>query len=151
MKHGLKKFILTACACLLWGGVLIAQTMPAFDKPNSLVYDTENGKEDKFAYLITATDYAHDGKVVAEIWGYGGKEKEEWKSLGEITLLGFSDSLRLNYDANKYIRYRYIAIQLKAGKRKFHITADQKKKNMNFYFWELGDDISSNPLPYNKQ
>ena len=131
------------------GGRALAQDLPAFNKPNSLVYDTENGSEDKFMYLITATDYAHDGKVMAEIWGYGGKEAEEWVSLGEIALSGFSDSYRLNTDANKYLRYRYIAIQLKAGKRKFVIRADQKKKNMNFYFWEAGTDPSVSPLPFN--
>ena len=145
----LKKILLAFCACALCGGIAGAASMPAFDKPNSLVYDTENGKEDKFVYLITAADYAHDGKVVAEVWGYGGKEAEEWKSLGEMTFVGFNEIQRLNSDANKYVRYRYIAIQLKSGKRNFTIKADQKKRNMNFYFWEEGDDPSVNPLPFN--
>ena len=136
-------------ACVLCGGALAAQSLPAFDKPNSLVYDSENGNEEKFYYLVLGTDYAHDGKVVAEIWGYGGKEKEEWVSLGEMTFLGFSEVKRLNTPQEKYVRYRYYAIQLKAGKRKFQIRADQMKKNFNFYFWEEGTDISKNPLPYN--
>lgn len=132
-----------------WGGVF-AEELPAFNKPNSLVYDVENGKEDKFCYLIKGTDWAHDGKVIAEIWGYGGKNKaDEWVSLGEITFLGFGETARLNTPTEKYVNYHYYAIQIKAGKRKFQIRADQLKQNLNFYFWEEGTDISKAPLPFN--
>ena len=156
MKMNFKKTLAALLAACLLGGALAAQSLPEFDKPNSLVYDVENGKEEKFCYLIKGTDWAHDGKVVAEIWGYGREDKygrkdrpDEWVSLGEITFLGFGEVLRLNTPVSQYVNFHYYAIQLKAGKRRFQIRADQLKQNLNFYFWEEGTDIGKNPLPYN--
>lgn len=144
------KAIAVAVLAVLTVFPVMAQDLPSFNEPNSFVFDTEAPGQEKFSLLIKIIDYATDEKISVDVFGYGGKFKEEWDSLGTITLKGFSEEARVERIAGKmdYNRYRYFAIKTKSPSGINHsFTADQKNGNLNFYIWNDDADPAKNPMP----
>lgn len=141
-------FIFSAAA------ILNAQNMPSFDGDNVLVVDSyavRNQGGTRFKALIKTYDYACDGIIQAQIYGYGGKADNHWTELGTVKMEGFGDEPKLNGSADDYLKYQYFALKIKSPEnKKYQITSNQLNNNLNFYIWEADADITKAPLPYMK-
>ena len=154
--------IVSAMLCMVCFSAFAEEAVPTFDEPNSYVFDSENGSEPRFKYLITVSDFAREGTLKFQIYGYGGKGSHEWNDLGQVKVEGFTvekdkksgcrsvyPAPRLEANASKYSLYRYYAIHLVTPQdRDLQFTADMKNGNLNFYAWEADADVEYEPLPY---
>ncbi|MBR1911043.1 MAG: hypothetical protein IJ828_01670 [Treponema sp.] len=133
---------------------LYAQKVPVLDGENVLVVDSyaiRNEGGTRFSSMIKVYDYACDGTIKAQIFGYGGNEGNRWADLGTVTLEGFGDEPKLKGSSDQYLRYQYYGIKIVSPENKqFQITSNQLNKNLNFFIWEADADTAASPLPYMK-
>ncbi|MCR5762183.1 MAG: hypothetical protein K6G00_02230 [Treponema sp.] len=130
---------------------LHAKEFPALDGDSVLVVDSYEIRDrggSRFTSMIKVYDYASDGEIQAQIFGYGGNEGNRWADLGTVSLEGFGDEPKLKGSSADYLRYQYYGIKIiSPSTRKFQITSNQLNKNLNFYIWEADADVNAAPLP----
>ncbi len=154
LKRTFAAVFIFAAAAVAANAATLPKNLPVLDGDNVLVvdsYEIRNEGGTRFSSMIKVYDYACDGTIQAQIFGYGGNEGKRWADLGTVTLEGFGDEPKLKGSADKYLRYQYYGIKIISPENKsFRITSNQLNKNLNFYIWEADADVTASPLPYMK-
>lgn len=95
----------------------------------------------RFNIGVQVFNYTSDKRITAEVYGWGGKFKEEWNLIHDITMDRFNPTPKLFHPTARwdYTHYRYFAIKiLKPKNKKYQIVSDQQNDNLNFYLWDVG-------------
>ncbi len=125
-------------------GTVKEKDLPPFDAGDAPCLVVDGGliyTPGRFTIGIQVFNYSSDKNIKAEVYGYGGKFKDEWHLINPITMDRFNLTPKLFHPIAKYdyTHYQYFAIKiLKPKNKKYQIVSDQQNENLNFYIWDVG-------------
>ncbi len=130
---------------------IVPQTdLPAFDSEGATYLVVDSGPDEdegRFTIGVQVYNRTNDKKVEAEVYGWGGRFKEEWHLISPIRMDRWSPMPKLFhpwYKGIDYTHYRYFAIKINKPKdNKYKIISDQLRANLNFYIYDAGMDVSA--------
>lgn len=124
--------------------------LPYFDNEGMtyLVVDSgPDGDEFRFNIGVQVFNRTYDKNIRAEVYGWGGRFKEEWYMINPIRIDRWTPNPKLFhsfYRGIDYTHYRYFAIKiLKPKDNKYKVVSDQKDGNLNFYIYDAGMNMSA--------
>lgn len=124
--------------------------LPEFDSEGAtyLVVDSgPDGDEGRFKIGVQLYNRTYDKNISAEVYGWGGKFKDEWHLINPVRMDRWTPAPHLFhtfYRGIDYTHYRYFAIKIiKPKDNKYKIVSDQKDENLNFYIYDAGMNMSA--------
>ena len=124
--------------------------LPAFDSNGATYLVVDSGPDEdegRFTIGVQVFNRTNDKKINAEVYGWGGRFKEEWHLISGIKMDRWSPMPKLFhpwYKGIDYTHYRYFAIKiLKPKDNKYKIVSDQLRENLNFYIYDSEVSIAS--------
>lgn len=132
-------------------GYIVPQiNLPEFDSEGATYLVVDGGPDEaegRFTIGIQVFNRTYDKNISAEVYGWGGRFKDEWHLINPIRMDRWAPTPKLFhsfYRGIDYTHYRYFAIKiLKPKDNKYKIISDQKDQNLNFYIYDAGMNMSS--------
>ncbi len=132
-------------------GYVVPQVdLPYFDAEGDtslVVYSGPDEDEGRFKVGIQVFNRTYDKNITAEVYGWGGRFKEEWHLINPIRMDRWSPTPKLFhsfYRGIDYTHYEYFAIKIiKPKDNKYKIISDQKDDNLNFYIYDAGMNMTT--------
>lgn len=124
--------------------------LPYFDNEGATYLVVDSGpdeEEGRFTIGIQVFNRTYDKNISAEVYGWGGRFKDEWHLVNPIRMDRWSPTPKLYhsfYRGIDYTHYRYFAIKIiKPKDNKYKIVSDQKDQNLNFYIYDAGMNMTA--------
>ncbi|MCR5622834.1 MAG: hypothetical protein K6G18_13425 [Treponema sp.] len=124
--------------------------LPYYDSEGATFLVVDSGpdeEEGRFSIGIQVFNRTYDKNISAEVYGWGGRFKEEWHLVNPIRMDRWNPTPKLYhsfYRGIDYTHYRYFAIKIiKPKDNKYKIVSDQKDQNLNFYIYDAGMNMSA--------
>ena len=132
-------------------GYIVPQiNLPEFDSEGATYLVVDSGPDEdegRFTIGVQVFNRTYDKNISAEVYGWGGRFKDEWHLINPIRMDRWAPTPKLFhsfYRGIDYTHYRYFAIKiLKPKDNKYKIVSDQKDQNLNFYIYDAGMIMTS--------
>ena len=132
-------------------GYVVPQiNLPEFDSEGATWLVVDSGPDEdegRFRNSVQVYNRTYDKTINAEVYGWGGRFKDEWHLINPIRMDRWTPNPKLFhtfYRGIDYTHYRYFAIKIiKPKDNKYKIISDQKEDNLNFYIYDAGMNMSS--------